>query len=255
MIRKWLLVSDIHGHWNALNETLKHISYDRMCCLGDVVASTGTLTEDERRILQIIDRRWQLVQGEHDVLKCRKVAPAEPLLDRLCQAPSILESEMGLTDTHTKTVCLVHASPLSAGSFEEYIFPDASDQVLQKHFSPSAADIFLVGHVHIPFVRACEIGGKKRFIINPGATGGSQYAGFLSNLSTDKRASCAVLDTFAWLINFYRVPFESGYQVTSVRADELVCSVQLDFERGIPDVRFSKEVEGRPFVYVPGEHS
>jgi diadenosine tetraphosphatase ApaH/serine/threonine PP2A family protein phosphatase len=63
---------------------------------------------------------------------------------------------------------LVHASPRS---IDEYIYADHPETDLMRMLRKNDADVILMGHTHLPYIRPFS-GGK--FAINPGSVGRSK---------------------------------------------------------------------------------
>ncbi|WP_406661282.1 metallophosphoesterase family protein [Methanolobus sp. ZRKC3] len=187
-----LFISDIHGNKEALDAVLQ-VPHDEVFCLGDLADYGPSPAEC---IDYIMDNNIKTVLGNHDAAVGSGIdcgcgykykhlstgtrdytwdAIAEEHREFLRQLPFELKFECG-----GKKLQLVHGSPRSN---YEYIKPETPEGEVSGMLAGMDADILLVGHSHIPFVRV--VGGIT--IINPGSVGQSRDG--------DPRASCVVFDT------------------------------------------------------------
>jgi putative phosphoesterase len=193
---KILLISDIHGNYEALQSVLK-VPHDMAICLGDIV----DYGPDPDRCIDVIrTREIPTIRGNHDnavafKVDCQcgyrykhlSVATREytwKILDRseieyLQILPPLITEEID-----GKKLYLTHASPRS---MFEYIKPETPDEeilnMVNEATEPVEAEFLVVGHSHIPMNR--KVGDLT--IINPGSVGQPRDG--------DNRASCAVFDT------------------------------------------------------------
>lgn len=191
-----LLISDIHGNYEALQSVLE-VPHDMAICLGDIV----DYGPDPDRCIDVIRaKKIPTIRGNHDnavafKVDCRcgyrykhlSIATREytwKILDRdeieyLQKLPLMIKEEIDGIKLY-----LTHASPRS---MFEYIKPETSDEEIQtmvnEAVEPVEAEILVVGHSHIPMNR--KLGNLT--IINPGSVGQPRDG--------DNRASCTVLDT------------------------------------------------------------
>jgi putative phosphoesterase len=192
---KILLISDIHGNYEALQTVLK-VPHDMVICLGDLV----DYGPDPDRCIDIMrEKEIPTIRGNHDnavafKVDCRcgyrykhlSIATREytwEILDRseieyLQKLPPFIKTEID-----GKKLYLTHASPRS---MFEYIKPETPDEEIQAMVNeatePVEAEFLVVGHSHIPMNR--KLGNFS--IINPGSVGQPRDG--------DNRASCAVFD-------------------------------------------------------------
>lgn len=171
---KILILSDIHGNFDAL-EALSE-SCDEIWVLGDLV----NYGPQPREVVEIIRKRASIVvQGNHDhavgheddsrwSARFRPVAEAS----RRFSSSALSEDQRRyLRDLPVSAEAvrdgarfhLVHATP----SDPHYgrLTPDASEWI--GEIENLAADVLLVGHSHVPFIR--RIGSKT--LVNPGSLG------------------------------------------------------------------------------------
>ncbi len=206
---KLLLISDIHGNYEALQTVLK-VPHDRAICLGDIV-DYGP--EPDRCIDLLRKKAIPAIRGNHDnavafKVDCQcgyeykhlSVATREytwEILDRsgieyLRKLPLLIKAEID-----GKKLYLTHASPRS---MFEYIKPETADEEIQKMINeamePFEAEFLVVGHSHIPMNR--KLGNLT--LINPGSVGQPR--------DRDSRASCAVFDTDSWKTEIFRREYD-----------------------------------------------
>jgi putative phosphoesterase len=185
------IVSDIHGHPEALRRTLEAMpSVDRMVCAGDVISDYRFCGET----VDILQRaQVQCIQGNHEtsffggcnpdyLRKCQQEF-APDLLDFLALAPLSMEFEAA-----GARVFMVHASPWEP--FNEYIYP-LSPQLTR--FAQLPYDFVIFGHTHVPLVHRAD----KVTVINPGSCSQPR--------DQDKRGSYAILDLENRVVELHRV--------------------------------------------------
>jgi putative phosphoesterase len=168
------IVSDLHGNWEALSSL--PIEYDELWVLGDLVNYGPNPAE-------VVDfvraNAAAVVRGNHDHSAGFGVSPRSSTRYRaMAQATgeftaSVLSADqkaylrdLPLAAERTAGGCkfhLCHATP--SDPLFTYCAPDAPQW--QAEAKLTAADILLVGHTHVPFLRSvgkCEI-------VNPGSLG------------------------------------------------------------------------------------
>lgn len=181
---KIAIVSDIHGNhdaWRALPE-----DYDELWVLGDLV-NYGP--EPDEVVSDVMERASLVVQGNHDYAvgyeddslwtpRFRMMAEAtrrftSSVLSHgqkayLRDLPLHADVERGGMRFH-----LTHATP--SNPLYGRCPPDAEQWV--KEMEAVGADILLVGHTHVPFIR--RIGDKV--LLNPGSIGQPRAGGSLAS--------------------------------------------------------------------------
>lgn len=204
-----LLISDIHGNYEALQTVLK-IPHDKAICLGDIV----DYGPDPDRCIDLLrEKEIPTIRGNHDnavafQVDCRcgyrykhlSIATREytwKILDSsgieyLKKLPPLIKEEID-----GKKLYLTHASPRS---MFDYIRPETSDEEIQamvnEAMEPVEAEFLVVGHSHIPMNR--KLGDLT--IINPGSVGQPRDG--------DNRASCAVFNTENGKTEFIRREYD-----------------------------------------------
>jgi putative phosphoesterase len=183
-----LIISDVHGNWDALRAVLG-VPHDAIMFLGDAVHFGP---QPHECIQALRERATWSVCGNHDHgaafdVDCRafgawqswdeatRAYTAEQLtaddLGHLRRLPII--QKVAVDET---TFSLVHAAPTDP--LYRYLPPEAPDDELIPELTLADADIMLVGHTHVPMKRQL----RQRVIVNPGSVGlprlgsGAQYA-------------------------------------------------------------------------------
>jgi putative phosphoesterase len=178
-----IVMSDIHGNIDVLRALEERWGqrleqFDRVVCLGDLV----DYGPDPNVVIEWVRARaTDVVCGNHDYA----MATGEP-----CQsAPAYLEASIATRDrlrptlasehieylrqlprTHSLPVGkqqwrLVHATPRDP--LFDYAPPDMAEERWAAALDGSVGGTVIVGHTHLPFVRA--IGGG--LVVNPGSIG------------------------------------------------------------------------------------
>lgn len=215
-----VIVSDIHANydaWNAFSE-----EYDELWVLGDLV----NYGPQPREVLEDVRKRAKLVvQGNHDYAvgheddsqwhpRFRAMAEitrrftssqlSHEQHQYLRQLPVTLHAERDGTRFQ-----LVHALP--SNPHYGRLAPDAEEWA--KEIEGLAADVLLVGHSHVPFIRRVQ----DKTIVNPGSIGQPR--------SGDAQASYAIWDDGFLELRSLVYPVETTVAKLA----------RLNFPRGVED--------------------
>ncbi len=172
-----LVVSDLHGNWEALRAVAAAERTDRVICLGDIVDYGPRPVETVRWVRDHAD---VAVRGNHDTavalgVSCRS-APAFRRLSeesRRLTVPMLPEEDRELLaglplraslEIDGVRLALLHAAP--ADPLYQYL-PASDVEGWRTAVAGIDADLVLVGHTHLPVI--LELGGKK--MVNPGSVG------------------------------------------------------------------------------------
>ena len=227
---RFLILSDVHSNWDALQAVLRHVRrkrYDRVVFLGDAVGY-GASPNAVLNWLQGLGPTATIVRGNHDRVcsgldngdyfnRYAREASAWTL-DRLEERNleflrSFAEGPLDLLSN----VAICHGS-----SFDEdaYIF---SVYDAQQAFRSLPHPIIFFGHTHVPTLftlqlehgqtnlRARLLSGSRtvinldseaRYLINPGSVGQPR--------DRDPRAAYAIFDADNRRIYLYRVPYPAA---------------------------------------------
>jgi putative phosphoesterase len=183
------VISDIHGNQYALEavlQTAKKEGVEKLLVLGDIV---GYYYHPELVLHMLSGWDYEIIKGNHEVilqdLKENKI-DSEVLKDKYGrgheQALKNMDSEtqrwlFSLPSQKTIVIDKVsfqlnHGSPFS---IDEYIYPDASIEQLEKCDSKDH-DFVLIGHSHYSFSHQCS----NSILINCGSIGQSRQKGGLA---------------------------------------------------------------------------
>ncbi len=176
---RFLIVSDIHGNIAALRAVVTDAGdVDAVIFLGDAVDYGPCPVEC---VSWVRERAVVAVRGNHDNAvahgedsRCspayRQMAEATCVLHRRLLGPEDktflgrLPIETYFENDGTRFYA-VHAAPTDP--MFKYLPEDISDEELAQEVAPVEAEVILLGHTHLPFVR--RVGGKR--VINPGSVG------------------------------------------------------------------------------------
>lgn len=174
-------ISDIHGHFQALQAVLSDIAKDHaqaMICLGDVIS----LGPQPREVIELLQRTdCQFVMGNHD--ECF-VDPAQ--MTMVCYlaeeiytlnkwtAEQVSEEQFNLIRTFKRTINMedenghqllcFHGTPRCN---HEGIVPETPDTEVGAYLQGHSENIFVGGHTHRQMIRE----SSGRLILNPGCVG------------------------------------------------------------------------------------
>ncbi|MBD3872421.1 MAG: metallophosphoesterase family protein [Acidobacteria bacterium] len=227
---RYLILSDIHANWVALQAVKAHVRrkrFDRVVFLGDAVGY-GASPNQVLTWLRSLGPTLDVVRGNHDRV-CAGLDSAEYFnryarqaatwtLDHLEERNleflrSFPEGPFGLTDD----VAICHGSTVDE---DAYIF---SAHDAQLAFAGLPHRLILFGHTHVPSLFVLrEDNGKqtlkvrllsgrrivldldpdRRYLINPGSVGQPR--------DRDPRAAYAILDTDQRRIYLYRIAYSAS---------------------------------------------
>ncbi len=193
---KIAVISDIHGNNIAFEAVLEEVSQagiEHLFVLGDFV---GYYYNPEKVLAQLAHFKTTMVRGNHETMMeaaQHDESSAKKIQARYGSGVSLalkklsaeqIKQLLALPETARVTMdgvafLLCHGSPWDNN---EYIYPDASEDVLRRCAS-QGADFVLMGHTHRPFVYTH--GGTV--VLNSGSVGQPRDIGNL--------ASWAIIDT------------------------------------------------------------
>jgi len=196
------IIADVHSNLQALASVVSEIEKaepDVVVCAGDTVgygANPNECCQVTRKICV------QSVLGNHEM----SVLTGNTISMNRYAAAAVTWTSQVLTDESTRylaslgeeskfklgetSVAIHHGS---VGNLFEYVYEeDLHDDLLAR----AAADILVLGHTHVPYVRKFPSG----LIVNPGSVGQPRDG--------DNRASFAVLDTDQRICDIRRVQYD-----------------------------------------------
>jgi len=219
---RYAILADVHSNLTALDAVLSDIEdcggVDEVWCLGDIVGYGPDPCECVSRVRQVARVS---VMGNHDAaaIGTLDLAAFNP---QAATASRWTAARLGTEDAgylaqlplraRKEDFTLVHGSPRDP--IWEYLLSAAAAGENLPHFTTTHC---LVGHTHVPAVFVCDaeggcngsllrpgspvpLPGKGRLIVNPGAVGQPRDG--------DPRASYALYDSQAGLLELHRVPYD-----------------------------------------------
>ena len=184
---KTLLISDIHGNYEALKEVLGQENWDAIYCMGDIVDYGPS---NQECVQAIRDNADLVVRGNHDnavafgvdcgcgyEIKELSQEVRKITVEDISKESKDYLREIPMTES-TEEYFLTHASK---NDLYKYLKPDTSENEFEG-FKDIDQNVVFLGHTHIPMDR--EIDGKR--YINPGSLGQPRDG--------DTRAAYAVLE-------------------------------------------------------------
>jgi putative phosphoesterase len=175
-----LIISDIHGNIQALEAVAEAArKFDAVICAGDTV----NYGPSPRACIDWLREKDAVtVMGNHDFAVATDGDPKAALtqqpvvlamrdwtkaqlraseLNWLRKLPRQKTFEMG-----GAIWLMLHATPVDP-LYDSRLQPDASDQLVDKLTRDAQADVMVVGHTHLPYLRT----RRKMQIVNPGSVG------------------------------------------------------------------------------------
>ncbi len=220
-----LLISDIHGNFEALQSVLENVRYDTVICTGDLV----DYGPDPLAIIDWVrDNRVPTVRGNHDNAVAMHVdcgcgykykhlseATREYTWSRITEKEEeflmALPTSLDFTFEGLKAMA-VHGSP---ASFFDYVYPDTPSEKVEQMLKDVSCDFLIAGHTHMPMMRKLS----DLIILNPGSVGQPR--------DSDWRASCMIFDTATQRSEVIRLEYDIDKTCDKIRksmphADELI---------------------------------
>jgi len=209
-----LLISDIHGNYEALKAVLNDahsLRFDEVVVLGDLVdyGPDPDLVVDEVRSL----KPKAIVRGNHDhavgygvdcgcgpathaaSVYTREEISLKKLSSNDVKWLASLPTKATLKALGLEGVLATHATP--AEELHDYLYPWFSDDRVAASLKDFEGPALLVGHTHYQFT-VRRLG--KYLIVNPGSVGQPRDG--------DPRAAYAIIDDEATTITFRRVKYD-----------------------------------------------
>jgi putative phosphoesterase len=193
----FIVAGDLVGYYYWPRPVVQRLMHDaRVTCIrGNHEDNLGETLDS----LNAADRYRRKYGSGYDV--CRE-SLCDGELQWLRHLPS--RAELVLGGAHFS---VHHGSPLST---DEYIYPDATAEVLER--CHDSRDFTVLGHTHYPFVHV--LGG--RILLNPGSVGQPRDFG--------GQACYAVVDLANRALRFKRVPYDIRPVVAAAQArDPSLC--------------------------------
>lgn len=169
------VISDVHSNLEALNKVLgTFTSRDIILNAGDIVGYGAKPNEcidvfRKRKIRSVMgnadfacmsDDAGNMNPVGAEAIDWTRKELSGASMGFLRKLPDKLEVEH-----KGKRIVIMHGSPMDP--LNDYVFPWASDRILERYLDMTNADILILGHTHVPFIKKM---GRK-LIINPGSVG------------------------------------------------------------------------------------
>ncbi|MFA4884230.1 MAG: metallophosphoesterase family protein [Candidatus Margulisiibacteriota bacterium] len=220
---KIAVLGDIHGNSLALKAVLNEIrneGIDRLLIAGDLV---GYYYHPDEVFVVLSDFDYEMVQGNHDeMLAAHSVwddrqrakynskygsalkKAAEQLSNEQINVLQALPWRRELV-IEGKKIILCHGSPLDR---DEYIYPDAPENVFDRSVAQGEYDLVIMGHTHYPLLKK----NKGVTFLNPGSVGQPR----------DGRpgASWAILNTTGLAVEFRLTQYDVGAVAAEARRND-----------------------------------
>lgn len=187
-MQELVIVSDIHGNFDALKAIMDNFSKKQIYCLGDLVGYGANPNEviewaKKNNVKCVMgnheyavitgDVSWFNLEAQKAILWTRSNLREENF-DFIKKLPKKIEIKLD-----SIRILFVHGSPNDP--IFEYVFPDTHEGLFDYYLLSNNVDVIGLGHTHIPFLYK----SNKGIIFNPGSVGQPR--------SSDPRACYAVL--------------------------------------------------------------
>ncbi|WP_374426419.1 metallophosphoesterase [Tabrizicola sp.] len=230
---RFAVLTDIHANREAFEAVLADVAghgVDRIALLGDIVgygADPGWCCDKAEAL---VAERALCVRGNHDNAAAGAVEAMSPLAKRaldwtagrlsagqkafLAGLPMVEEAE---------GVLFVHASASQPEAWS-YV---TSDTRAAPSFRACTAKLILCGHVHVPMLASCDIGGVVREqAFKPGLPipllPSRRWLGVVGSVGQPRdgvaQAAWALVDTGRQELTFRRTPYDAAGAAGKVRA-------------------------------------
>lgn len=236
---RYLILSDVHANWEALQAVLAHAqqTYDAILCCGDIV---GYGADPDLVAQWMRENIAHIVRGNHDkacagledLEAFNPVAKQSAVWTKNVIASDTLSylRDLGKGPESIDGFEIVHGSPLDE---DEYLFTEEEVAQVAPYLE---ANVSFFGHTHVQGAFLCHRNGIKRlrrvdldsedmvlelehdvdYMLNPGSVGQPRDG--------DSRAAYALFDSDARMVTFCR----TDYNIQAAQKKII--------EAGLPDV-------------------
>lgn len=197
------LISDVHSNLEAFEKVLEKI---KNC---ELILNAGDIVDYNANPNEVIDlvEKYNIIsiQGNHDYacysgdvsnftlyaaqssLWTSKILRKEKK-QYLQNLPKIWRKKI-----NGFKIVMVHGSPRDY--LNEYVYPYFPDNIFKEFLKQTKADILILGHTHIPFIKYFE----NKIVINPGSVGQPRDG--------NPKASYALLDLESFSAKIQRISY------------------------------------------------
>lgn len=227
------VLTDIHGNREAFAAVLADVAahgIDRLALLGDLVGYGADPEWCCDRAKALVDEGAICVCGNHDTAVTGAPEAMSPLArraidwtkERLSDTQRAFLASLPLT-FEAAGILFVHASANDPGAWS-YV---TSDTKAAPSFRASDARLILCGHVHVPLLASCDIGGVVRQqAFRPGLPipllPSRRWLAVVGSVGQPRdgvaQAGWALVDTDRGEITFRRTPYDTAAAAARIRA-------------------------------------
>ena len=243
---RYLVISDIHGNFEALQAALEAAPFDRVLCLGDLVgygASPNEVVDKIRELApagQVRGNHDKVVAGLNDGYHFVSHALAAANWSREQLTKENLRYISSLPEGPVEVDSLITLSHGSPADEEQYILGEMD---ARSSFHAFKTAVCFFGHSHIGVVIGVQQGGPlfvrfpktdeqlcidpatyDQYLINPGSVGQPRDG--------DRRGSAALIDTESMMIQFLRFEYDIAIAQEKIRKAGLPEMLAARLEQG-----------------------
>lgn len=230
---RWAVLTDIHGNRQAFDAVLADLAQhdiDRVAILGDIVGYGGDPEWCCDRAAALVQAGALCLRGNHDNAAIGGGEAMSPLArqamdwtrGRLDAGQRVFLAGLPLSQ-EADGIFFAHASASNPQAWS-YV---TSDTTAAPSFRATAARLILCGHVHVPLLASCDLGGvvrlqgfrpglpipllpSRRWLAVVGSTGQPRDG--------VAEAGWALVDTVRQEITFRRTPYDTAGAAARIRA-------------------------------------
>jgi diadenosine tetraphosphatase ApaH/serine/threonine PP2A family protein phosphatase len=230
---RFAVLTDIHANREAFEAVLADVAahgVDRLVLLGDIVGYGADPEWCCDRAETLVVDGAICIRGNHDSAAAGANESMSPLakraldwtVTRLSPAQKAFLGALPMT-AEAEGLLFVHASANQPESWS-YI---TSDTRAAPSFRACKARVILCGHVHVPLLASCDIGGVVREqVFKPGLTipllASRRWLAVVGSVGQPRdgvaQAAWALVDTRKQELTFRRTPYDAAGAAKKVRA-------------------------------------
>jgi putative phosphoesterase len=195
------LFSDVHGHWEALEQALQLFTthqVDQVLCAGDLVEK-GPFSNRGTAHIQALS--IPCVQGNHDAsAKSRWFNFTDEMGDSALNYLANLLPSLEFT-WEGVSLYLGHSNPWQDSSI--YVYPTRHISLFQAILESTPAQLIILGHTHMPM----RVEMANRLIVNPGTLYGNVDSDSVygQRKRTLQQHTCAIVELPQQTVTLYAV--------------------------------------------------
>ena len=207
-----LVISDVHGNYDALDSVMKEVKYDALLCCGDIVVDYPF---PQQCIRALKDSCIHICMGNNDYNVAYYQKASDFISQKYAHLAKDLDRNTDLTIEQINndakdylrqlprecrftldgiSFYMNHTAPHL--SIHHYLDKNTPRSQLADYYQEIQANVIVTGHTHVPYVR--DFGDKM--LVNPGSIGQSRDG--------DPRASYATFDTATRRLELGRLEYD-----------------------------------------------